>query len=298
VLRGIGEGAQRWFRNAPNDPAPAPPPPKPAPTVVTPEPAPRLELPLSEYMGPSRRAGTILDAELAHVTKQLDDGVPPWAVKPATATALPDDITVPSVRMPESTLEQLVERADPETYRLYGKLQAQADRLRAEIDRVEAIKEDAGAVQALGQIDNQIAALEELWKTSKGSKRVKTEAKLEELRASREPLLERVDSAGAESAAARQANLRALLMKTDEQMRDLAVPLSRARAVAEEKFAAQRVDPEVAELLRRNNPGSEVLQKAKWNTQPIERIELGPADLERRVPVKPTDKPGATAASA
>lgn len=297
ALRAAGEGfgalGRRWFRDTPKDPAPPAPPPReftPTPRVA--EPA-RLEYPLDHYLGASRRAGTILDAELAHVGRQLDDGVPPWALKPATATALPGDILSPEVRLPKSTVEQLIERADPETWRLYAKLQDKADALRREIENVAKVQVDAAATAALRQLDEQIAALTATAQNTKGKKLAKLQADIATLEQNRAPLEAQAKAGSPETAARRQSELRQSLVRTDEQMRELALPMSRARAAAEGKFLSQQTDPEIAEMLRRNNPGSEVLQKAKWNEAPVERIDLSPKNLEAYVPRRPTDAPSA-----
>lgn len=278
ALRGASEGLGRWFRGAP----------------IVPEAPARLEYPLAHYLGGSRRARTVLDAELANVGKQLDDGVPPWAVKPHTETALPRDILAPDARVPMSTIEQLIELADPETWRLYSRLQEKADQLRSAIDAIPKIIEDAGSTSALKQLDEQLATLAATAANAKGKKLAKLEAEMAALQEQRTPLAERVSAGSGETAARRQSELRQNLANIDVQMRDLALPLSRARAAAEDRFLAQRVDPDVAALLRRNNPGSEVLQKAKWNEAPIERIDLSPARLEDKVPRRPTDPPDAT----
>lgn len=295
VLRGAGEGLGRWFKGTPKDPAPPIPPKTPelAPKLEAP---PRLEYPLDYYLGPSRRAQTVLDAELAHAGKQLDDGVPPWALKPATATALPRDIGFGNARIPTRSVEQLIEQADPETWRLYGKLQDKADSLRRAIDDVAQIKEDAASTAALKQLDEQIAALNATAQNAKGKKLSKLEAEMQALQEQRGPLAEAAKAGSPEVAARRQSELRQGLMRIDEQMRDLAPALSRARAAAEEKFLAQQVDPEVSSMLRQNNPGSEVLQRAKWADKPVERIDLSSLTFEQRVPTRPTDKPGASAA--
>lgn len=295
VLRGAGEGLGRWFRNTPKDPAPPIPPKTPelAPKLEAP---PRLEYPLDHYLGPSRRAQTVLDAELTHVERQLDDGTPPWATKPATATALPGDVGFGQARIPTRDVEQLIEQADPETWRIYGKLQDKADSLRRAIDDVAQLKEDAASTAALKQLDEQIASLNATAQNAKGKKLAKLEAEMQALQEQRGPLAEAAKAGSPEVAVRRQSELRQGLLRIDEQMRDLAPALSRARAAAEEKFLAQQVDPEVAEMLRRNNPGSEVLQRAKWADKPVERIDLSPLTLEQRVPVRPTDKPGAPAA--
>lgn len=292
VLRGAAEGAGRWFRGAPKDPAPAIPPKDLVP--VLPEAPARLEYPLEHYLGGSRRAQTILDVELASVGKQLDDGVPPWAVKPHTETALPRDILAPDARVPTSTIEQLIERADPETWRLYSRLQEKADSLRSAIEAVSKIVEDAGSTSALKQLDEQLAALAATAANAKGKKLAKLETEMAALQEQRGPLAERVSAGSGETAVRRQSELRQNLANIDEQMRELALPLSRARAAGEERFLAQQVDPDVAALLRKNNPGSEILQKAKWNEAPIERIDLSPARLEDKVPRRPTDPPDAT----
>lgn len=295
VLRGVGEGTTRWFRNTPKDPAPPVPAKTPelAPKAEAPA---RLEYPLEYYLGPTRRAQTVLDAEMAHVGKQLDEGVPPWALKPVTATALPDDIAMPQVRMPTRTVEQLIEQADPETWRLYSKLQDKADSLRRAIDDIAQIKVDAASTAALRQLDEQLVSLNATAQNAKGRKLAKLEAEMAALQEQRVPLAEAARAGSPEVAARRQSELRQGLLRIDEQMRDLAPALSRARSAAEERFHAQGVDPEVAEMLRRNNPGSEVLQRAKWADKPVARIDLTPLTFEQRVPVRATDKPGAPAA--
>jgi hypothetical protein len=295
VLRAAGEGlgylGRRWFREAPNDIPP--PPPEPAPKLEGP--APRLELPYTEYMGPSRRAKTVLDADYDAALKQLDEGTPPWALRPATQdVTLPRDISNTSFRLPEFDVEKAIARADPETWRMYTKLQERADRLRVEIDNVGKIKEDAGSTAALLELDKQLAALTETAQAAKGKKLAKLQAQIADLEAARIPLAEAVSAGSGETAARRQSELRQTLFDTDVQMRELAVPLSRARAAAEGEWQARNVRPEVADWLRTRNPDSEVLQKAKWQEKAPEKLDLSPQKLEQRVPAKPGDPPGMT----
>lgn len=281
ALQGAGEalalGVKRWFRNAPNDPAPPPPQsdarPATGEVLGPPEQSAFAEAPIVERrnlledfdtfaeevakgspLGKSRRAEALVRGDVGHFTTQLDDfqGPKPWEVPPRTDTAAAPypttaKIDKPFQRFTDSldTVDDLARRADPETFRIFDKLAEQSARLRGWLEDLNTGRTDAVA-ESVKALDADIARTEaKLAKASaKNQRRLETE--LDGLRAQRQEQVEQVGGVDTPD----QATVRQRLVKLDEDMRDLAPAVSRAVAQAEGEWRVTGPSTDALRILK------------------------------------------------
>lgn len=284
ALQGFGEGAlalgKRWFQDIPKDPAPAPVPSRvtaPEPAVAVPTSAagtapvvepPKTRVNLMEDFeafkaavaeqrnpfGASRRGQAVSAADLDHFTKQLDDwkGPRPWEVPPRAETALPGEVTTSRIDRPFDravdaleTPDQVARRIDPETFRIYDKLDETANRLRgwlAELDSGRNIK----AAESTAALDADILRTEARLAKASAKNQPRLQRELDDLRAARELQFEAVRGIDTPD----QATVRKRLQKLDEQMRDLAPLVSRAYGQAEGEWRASGISAESLGVLK------------------------------------------------
>lgn len=258
ALRGLG---RRWFRNAPNDPAP----PVDAPDLLKRDATPtaqeptrqvnlsaeveaRLTKAVQDTAGTSRANLRGAQADYAHVAQGLESwtGPMPWEVAPPSHTRMPGqvDIQPPEFRAPSpgETVDEIARRVDPELFKIYDKLAAERQTFRDMIAKAtadaansgEAIKREAfiAGRDKLQPLRDELAFVEQ--KIAKANRR---KAKIYETR--RQELLAQISEGetallGADPATI--ASYRNRVMAADEKMRDLAEPVSRAYARAQGKW--------------------------------------------------------------
>lgn len=271
AAEGLGYLGKRWFRDAPNDPAPAVPEDLNAelmrqdvqgpPQVIdlsnaTFEQAARYfdEAPADVY-GVTRLATERGRADLTAVTRQLDDwaGPAPWEVRPHTDTApIPENtryvFDAPYTRVIDSmkTPEDLAREADPETFRQLDKLSARKSDLRRTVSALEGLRARQ-AERDLTPLDRQIAELETKVNKASAKNRKKLEPELAALKAQRETRFNETNRGDTPD----MARARNDLMKADEDMRDLAPLLTRAMDAGQAAFRGSGVDAETLQWLRR-----------------------------------------------
>lgn len=284
ALQGIGEGAtalgRRWFRNTAKDPAPPAPEPTPlreavpAPAQVDPAgaapvvPAQPTRVNLMEDfeafkaavvaerkpLGVSRRGEAVAEADAAHFARQLDDwkGPRPWEVPPRTDTTVPGEVTTSRLDRPFDravdnldTLDDVARRLDPETFRIYDKLDATANRLRGWIADLDAGRL-AKATESVQGLEAQIAALEAKIAKASAKNQPRLQRELAELQGAREVQFEAVRGSDTTD----QAAVRTRLQEIDQQMRDLAPLVSRAYGQAEGEWRASGISAENLGILR------------------------------------------------
>jgi hypothetical protein len=280
ALQGIGEGvaagARRWFRSAPNDPAPPPPVTRPVPTpeAGVPGPAaaaapevtpPRVNL-LENFdafdaavraqqpLGTTRRAAAVAAGDEAYFARALDDwsGPRPWEVPPRADTAMPGEVTTarfvdPYDRVVNAleTPEQVARRIDPETFRVYDKLDETANRLRSWLSDLDAGRMQA-ALKSTERLDAEIAVVEKKLGKASAKNIPRLERELADLRAARDMQAEAV--LGVDTGD--QATIRKRLLEVDQQMRDLAPLVSRAHGLAEGEWRETGVSASTLQILR------------------------------------------------
>lgn len=256
ALQGAGEAlgaaarraAKRWFRDTPGDPAP-PPPVEPARPVTLPDPNARqsafdfsdpaykelatgtqMDLPLhipEQPYGPSRLANLRAWQDFEVVNRQLEDfnGPAPVDVRPYIAA---DPRGLPET----SSVEDLARQIDPEAFRLYDPLVAEAEALRRglrQADETAATPEGQGSAT----VDDQIAVLEARAAGLKNRKQLRTiRAEIDDLRATRAAAMPGIVPVP------EREGMRSRLMKLDEKMRDLAPVVSRAYSAARDEWPA------------------------------------------------------------
>ena len=231
----------KWFASTPDDPAPSPPD-IPDPLVSTTGlprfDAEQLDLPfdIPKVYGPSRLANLRTAQDLAAVEQQLQDfnGPSPIDVRPHSNA--PADFHGGPL-----SEEELARVIDPEAFRQWDKMTAEATRLRgslrqADISRAEAPQlapEAVAQAQAAKTIEDQISTLETRAAGLKNRKQLAAiRGELDELRQQRQTLLPQVAMPGV------PGTYRSQLMRVDEKLRDLGPLLARARAAAHDEWPA------------------------------------------------------------
>lgn len=281
AIQGLGEaigvGVKRWFRNAPNDPAPEMPAvdtrPATGEVLGPPEQSVFPETPIVERrnvledfdlfaeemrrnspFGKSRRAEALARGDMDHFTTQLDDfqGPKPWEVPPRTDTAAAPFPTTARIDQPFQrfidnldTVDDLARRADPETFRIFDKLADQSARLRGWLDELNTGRTES-ATAAVKELDAAITRTEAKLAKASAKNQGRLQGELDDLRAQRQQEFERVTGADTPS----QETIRARLMKLDEQMRDLAPAVSRAVAQAEGEWRVSGPSTDTLRILK------------------------------------------------
>jgi hypothetical protein len=337
LFQGVGEAAMagakrlfpnsRWFRDAPNDPAPPVPEPEaprlpgvdPVTVAAAPE-APRLIDGVTEdqflhsiartnfdafntllerdraanpdVLGATRvgRARSALD--LAHVGRTLDDWRGPVASDIRASTAgtpdAPERYTF-AERTPD-TVEARARAVDPDTFNVFDRAQAQAESFRQQIAAADdrAVAANRGA---LDTVEATLAAKQDQLSRARSAKtQDRLNAEIAELAQQRDGL--------ARDTGVTSAELRAELVKIDEQMRDLAPVVSRAFAAAKGAISAE-ADSDAGRFLRdiaRSAPRifPETERVAATLEQARPRTPEPPATVTDAVPII-ASRPAATA---
>lgn len=280
LFQGAGEGLAagakklfpRWFRDVPGDPAPPVPAPE-APRLPLSEPAaaPRLidGVPEDQFLhsiartnfdafntllerdraanpdvlGATRigRARSVLD--LDHVGATLDDwrGPLPSDVRASTAGTpdAPERYTF-DIAGPDS-VDARARAVDPDTFTLFDRVKTQAESFRQQIAAADdrAVAANRGA---LDTVEATLAAKQDQLSRARSAKtQDRLNAEIADLAQQRDGLARDPGSTSAE--------LRAELVKIDEQMRDLAPVVSRAYAAAKGALSAE-ADSDAARFLR------------------------------------------------
>lgn len=268
ALQGTGEalgaGFRRFFRNAPNDPAPPPPVATPRETpsitdvvdgVVEAAPVARTSpQTYSEYLAEvspwsnrATRARTVLDAD--NVRLQLEDwtGPNPAFTTPKTDTALTpprNDFTTGQANIFDRVADtpnydQIARQVDPDTFRVYDKLATENDTYRRwlrELDQPKAERADAQLAEINGRIDK----LKDKAASSGAMKAKKYNKEIAALVAERDAAKSEVLSGDTPD----MAKVRAKLIRNDEKMRDMTPVISRAYARAQSKWDNTAADRE------------------------------------------------------
>lgn len=265
ALQGAGElvaaGARRWFRNAPEDPAPA--------IDVAEVPREPLALPASDRLREEAqvarveqnprsyidvladrtplsgiRAGrtrSVLD--IADTSRQLEDwaGGDPAFVRPRTASAtypgrVGRAVLDTRAATDNARLYQMAREADPSTFNQYDRLLERRNTYRRWVEEL-AEKRDVGVQSTMNNINVRIHALEARLRASQGKGKGKgnidnIREQVREVRADREALIETSRKRETPDI----TEVRRQLIKIDEKMRDLAPLVGRAYARARERW--------------------------------------------------------------
>ena len=258
ALQGVGEGLsagfRRWFRNAPEDPAP-PAPDAPEPLRLPP-PARLLEeaqaarveadpvayvdyladvSPLSGLRAGRPRA--IMD--INDITRQLDswEGGNPAFIRPRTAdAAYPGKVGGTRVDVAAAVRNNEVHQAaravDPQAFDRFDKLTSRKETFKRWLDELaEGRSQDIS--DTVDAIDRRIHSLEARLRTTQGkNNKSKLRKQIREAQEDRQKVVEL--SARAETKDV--ADVRRELVRTDEQMRDLAPLIGRAYARARDQW--------------------------------------------------------------
>jgi hypothetical protein len=178
-----------------------------------------------------------------------------------------------------------VRRIDPETHRIYTKLQQQLDSMRVQLAEIDAARTDVSSTAGVArELNEQIALKEQQLAGLKGKKAAKVQAELDALRAQQQQLAIPQDT-DARALQMRETILRTEMQRLDYEMRDLALPMSRARAAAEGRLQGPQPDPEVLDFIRGRNPGIEELYKPSWmKPAPREQVTPRAATVDEMVP--------------
>jgi polyhydroxyalkanoate synthesis regulator phasin len=312
ALQGVGEGigfaARRWFRNTPLDPAP------PVPVAAPPE-VPRiarnadpsarvtteellsssetfmLEVNRNNPLGGSRRAETVIQQELMNADYQLNRGVNPWELKPQTDTRLPGVVRSPEVNALESRMSvgELARSIDPETHRIADSIQTKLEQIRTILKDADAIPEKAKTNAALAELNATIDTLEKQVVVMSGKKKQITQQKLDDALVQREAAFPNSAKAVNEPTNTPEmyVAMRAKLTELEIKLRDLALPLSRARNAAEEKFTSgvrSDIADEIRDIVGKENP---ILNEPSW-LKSVKNVENEPvvpvASLNDKIP--------------
>ncbi len=271
ALQGTGEalgaGFRRFFRNAPNDPAPPPPvaPSRSTPTITdvvdgVVEAAP-IERPartspqtytdylaeVSPWSNRAARARTVLDAD--NVRLQLEDwtGPNPAFTSPKTDTALTpprNDFTTGQANIFDRAADtpnydQIARQVDPDTFRVYDKLATENETYRRWLRELDAPKAERVDAQ-LAEINGRIDKLKDKAATSGAMKAKKYNTEIAALVAERDAVKTEVLSRDTPD----MAKVREKLMRNDEKMRDMMPVISRAYARAQSKWTNTAADRE------------------------------------------------------
>lgn len=205
-------------------------------------------------LGPSRRGEAVSAADLDHFARQLDDwkGPRPWEVPPRTDTALPGEVTTSRIDRPFDravdqldTPDDIARRLDPETFRIYDKLDETAQRLRGWISELDAGR-NAAAAQSVSSLEAQIAAVEAKLAKASAKNQPRLQRELADLQGAREVQFEAVRGIDTPD----QATVRQRLTQIDQQMRDLAPLVSRAYGQAEGEWRASGISAENLGILK------------------------------------------------
>lgn len=282
IGEGAAALGRRWFRNTAKDPAPPVPEtpqakagtvdsagsqPGSVPAAQNVEPVPTRVNLMEDFeafkaavvaerkpLGVSRRGEAVAEADAAHFARQLDDwkGPRPWEVPPRTDTTVPGEVTTSRLDRPFDravdnldTLDDVARRLDPETFRIYDKLDATANRLRGWIADLDAGRLTK-ATESVQGLEAQIAALEAKIAKASAKNQPRLQRELAELQGAREVQFEAVRGSDTTD----QAAVRMRLQEIDQQMRDLAPLVSRAYGQAEGEWRASGISAENLGILR------------------------------------------------
>lgn len=182
------------------------------------------------------RARTLLDVD--YMTSRLEDwnGEDAAFVRPKTDTA----VTLPQSDFVASNFQKIAERAelddiarrvDPQTFRKYD---TYADNKAAYKARIEELggTQDAAMTARVDELESKITELMQRADTTGGKRAAKLRKDIKALEAEKQQVV--IESARKETPEI--ARMRALMMREDEKMRDLAPLVSRAYARAQGKW--------------------------------------------------------------
>lgn len=259
-LQGLGElgyvafkgASRRWFKSAPNDPAPAPEPlPAPeAPPVykepvlqemptLTAEANAKLTRAVRETIGNGNANMRVARADFDFMGRELQrwDGPEPWAVPPNTFSRpiLPsENVSIRTdfkAKSAGETLDEMVRRLDPETFRVFDKLAQDKKLARDQVETALAARN----VDVEKELVPMRARISELEEKLDNANRRKSKIYNEQIKEARGQLAAReAELLGADTNSA--AIYRQQVMKADEAMRDMAPAVSRAYARAQGKW--------------------------------------------------------------
>lgn len=246
AFRGIGEGVSRWFVHTPTDPAPPPPKPVerlPSEAVQTAAPLSAVDRVIANIEGANTRIGrTRIEGDINFAADQLGSwSVLPHEVVPPTEVRLPWDgkFTAPEIRSlvgAGETLDEVARRLDPETFRIYDALAVRRDQIRG-ILTVTDSPEARAILAARSTVDTALdSARAKLAAATTPKQIAKATAEVTALeeQAGKMKVGSIPETTG--SPANYVADLRAELVKADQNMRDLAPTVTRAYARAQGKW--------------------------------------------------------------
>lgn len=310
ALQGIGEGVslgiRRWFRSAPNDPAPLPPsetlnrPAVPDTSQVAPTTVPTNETlaaaklvrdpetyidllhdktPLSNSR--AGRARTVLDLDYA--TTRLNDweGDAPWALAPKTDTTLTlprSDFVAPDLHPVADRMgvDDLARRIDPETFAKYDALAQRKETFRRWIDELGQTRDDATQAR-IDAVDKDIDALTLKMQEQSGRRAAKTRKDIAALEAKKEGIA----TSALTTDTPDMAKVRQDLMRHDEKMRDLAPLVSRAYARARGEWASSEAERRaVIDMMRRGDT-----KLPLEHAEAVRAVDAAERSLTERAPI-------------
>lgn len=242
---GVVKGYNKYFGSTPGDIAPPPtdfqnlaqpaggPPPPPTDLFATP-PRPYHEGPPSMGWNDGTARGRVANAvDQAHVETQLQDwsGPTPHEVGPPMMTAPPrplTDLNAPDLRsqIQAKQVDAAARQVDPDTFAKYDQLRQLKDDFR---NTMEAARPTQGeAENMIPDIMNRMDQLKDKMTEANSRKSKIYQSELDGLEAERQAHVAEMTTRDTPQ----MASLRSLLMKADEQMRDLAPSIGRAYAQA------------------------------------------------------------------
>jgi len=215
-------------------------------------------IPMARY-GETRQGAARAKADLDYVSQRLDawDGERPFELKPpARATALPGrvDVRSPEIKLdgPGRAVDAIAREVDPKLFGVYDKLADRKTEFQRWLDdpRLKAQQRGAAkkAQEQFDEINKRIDALK--WNMRNKGRRRKAEmqTKLDGLVAERDAMKDKLTAKDTPDMAA----IRRELMKTDEQMRDLAPAVTRAYAQARNQWDLDEPNRELVRQMVRD----------------------------------------------
>lgn len=264
-------------------------------------------IPMARY-GQTRHGTARARADMDFVSKRLDawNSEAPVDIKPpATTTALPGrvDIQTPKIRIdtPGASLDSIARDVDPKLFGVYDKLADRKAEFQRWLEDPRFKETQRGNVKkAQEQYDELTKRIDALkWNMrNKGRRRqAEMQTKLEGLMEQREEFTSQLTARDTPEMAA----IRRELLKTDEQMRDLAPSVSRAYAQARNQWDLDEPNRElVRQMVRegRKEIGNDILPDTYESALDIfrETIEDKAPILQQRSKVEAQLRDGADAA--
>lgn len=297
----VAVGAKRWFRNAPNDPAPPLPEPPAQPTapqrgadlreeaqvaLLERNPEQSLDVilgdtPLSGIRSGSSRARV----DVRDMATQLDrwDAPHPNAIRPQTDTSpfrAPDTTARVDLEAPlaNNRVYQLAREFDPRAFDQYDKLLERRNTYRRWIDEL-ATERDAELGRAVDAIETRIGQLERQRRTTPGKgPKSRIREQIREAEADRDTLLR--ESSNRENSGV--AAVREDLARNDEKMRDIAPLMGRAYAHARGRWTES--EPEFDAIWQGYINGRAEPEEVPYILLPDQRADQ-PVAITERIPL-------------